>query len=122
MTHLPPLLRSRRAVAALAIVAIAAFIVAPDTIVRGLPFIVVLACPLMMVFMMGPMHRMPATSPAPREGDPYAPEALTRRLVELDAERAAISDLLAARDVDRSADPPSRAAAGMTSAAHAKRT
>jgi hypothetical protein len=101
MTHIPPFLRSRRALAAIAIVGVAAWLVAPDAVVRGLPFLLVLACPLMMVFMMGPMHQMPTDKAPHGNGDPYAPEALTRRLAELDAERVAISELLTAPRVDR---------------------
>lgn len=119
MTHLPPFLRSRRALAAIAIVGVAAWLVAPDAVFRGLPFLVVLACPLMMVFMMRPMHQMPADGVPHRNGDPYAPEALTRRLAELDAERVAISDLLAAPRADRTAQS-SRAAALATPPRHTK--
>jgi hypothetical protein len=120
--HVSSIIRRRRTLAALVIAAGAAVLFVPDLVVRGLPFIVLLACPVMMVFMMGPMHRMPTAGAAPREGDPYAPEALTRRLAELDAQRVAITDLLAAPAVDRSGDPPSGAAVRAPSAAHAKRT
>jgi hypothetical protein len=107
MTQIPPFLRSRRALGAIAIVAIAAWLVAPDTVVRGLPFLVLLACPLMMVFMMGPMHRMPENGAPHRNGDPYAPEALTQRLAELDTERLAVTGLLAAAQTSRPAAPQS---------------
>lgn len=119
MKHLPPLLRSRQVLAAIAIVGVAAWLLAPDALVRGLPFLVVLACPLMMVFMMRPMHQMPADGVPHRNGDPYAPEALTRRLAELDAERVAISDLLARPRADRTAQS-SRAAALATPPRHTK--
>lgn len=106
--HVPRMIRSRRAlaaIAALAIVGVAAFLVAPDTIIRGLPFLLVLACPLMMVFMMRPMHQMPAAGSPRRDGDPYAREALARRLAELEAERAAITELLAAPPTGHPAAP-----------------
>lgn len=118
MTHIPPILRSRRALAALAILGVAAFLVAPDAIVRGLPFIVLLACPLMMVFMMGAMHRMPDAGGGHRDHDPYAQEALTKRLAELDAERVAITDLLAGSSPGRSAGPPSGPLVSTPAAAH----
>lgn len=122
MTHVPQILRSRRALAAIAMVGVAAYLVAPRLVLQGLPLLVLLACPLMMVFMMGPMHRMPAAASTPNERDPYAPEALSRRLAELDAERVAITDLLAAPGAERPADPQSRAAVRAPSAVQAKRS
>ena len=118
MTHIPQILRSRRVVATLAIVGVAAYLVAPQLIVRGLPLLVLLACPLMMVFMMGPMHGRSAAASAPAAGDPYAREALTRRVAELEAERVAIADLLAAPRTDRPADPSSDAEVRLTPEAH----
>ena len=77
--------RALAALAALAIVGVAAVLIAPDAVVRGLPFLVLLACPLMMVFMMRPMHQMPAAGSSHRGDDPYSRDALAQRLAELDA-------------------------------------
>ena len=95
MTHIPPFLRSRRALGAIAIAGVGAWVVAPDATLRGLPFLLVLVCPLMMVFMMGSMHQMPADAAPQRTEDPYAPEALKKRLAALDMERLAVTRLLA---------------------------
>ena len=107
--QLPPIMRSRRALGVLAIVAVAAVVLVPDVIARGLPYLLLLVCPLMMVFMMRPMHSMPAAVPPRPAGDPYAPEALTRRLAELETERAAITALLVESPSTRSVDPQSPA-------------
>ena len=63
--HAPSIIAKGRALAALAVVitlaGAGAFLVAPEATVRGLPFILLLlACPLMMLFVMGSMHQMPA--------------------------------------------------------------
>ncbi len=101
MTHIPPFLRSRPALGAIAIAGVGAWVVAPDAVVRGLPLLLVLVCPLMMVFMMGSMHQMPADAAPQRTGDPYAPEALKQRLAALDTERLAVTRLLAAAPSSR---------------------
>lgn len=105
----PPMIRRHRALATLAAlspVAFVAFVIAPDAVGRGLPFLLLLACPLMMVLMMRPMHQMPAAGTARGDGDPYSQEALAMRLAQLDAERATIAELLDVPAVDHPAIPP----------------
>jgi hypothetical protein len=120
----PPMIRHHRALTALAALAalgLAAVLIAPDSVFRALPFLVLLACPLMMVFMMRPMHHMPAAGSSHRGDDPYSRDALAQRLAELDAERVAITELLAVPPSDRPAGPQSGASFGTAAAAPARR-
>ena len=107
--NVPAGFRSRRFLIALLIGGLALYLAAPDTAARSLPFLFLLVCPLMMVFMMGGMHRAPGADLAPRPAETSSPEALRRRLVELAAEQRSLIKSLA---LDPTDEPAETATAG----------
>lgn len=99
--HVPQMLRQGRVLVTLAILGVGSVVLAPATFVPMLPYLLILVCPLMMVFMMGSMHRTSSSGPGHEENDPYSLEALKRRLAQLDAERATINGMLENAPSDR---------------------
>lgn len=118
-------------VALVAVIGIGAWIAAPNAVVAALPFLLLAACPLAMMFMMGGMghgqnHSMQQSMPgAPlASGDPdgsYGASdgpgdltsseriaALKARLARLEAEQAALAHQLAELEADRTNEVSSR--------------
>ncbi len=84
-----------KVVAGLAVVALAVVVVAPQYIWAALPLLIVVACPLSMLFMMRGMHGMNNSSPAPGiPHDAHLPE-LQSRLSSLQAEQEVIASQIA---------------------------
>jgi hypothetical protein len=84
-----------KVVAGLAVVALAVVVVAPQYIWATLPLLIVVACPLSMIFMMRGIHGMNNPSPAPGvPHDAHLPE-LQSRLSSLQAEQEVIAGQIA---------------------------
>lgn len=110
-----------KVIAGLAAAGLAIWAVAPNTGLGFLPFLLILACPLSMWFMMrgmSGMNRAGGSEPARTTGRTPANAALPgesltelkARLARLDAEKEAISDALSLREADKAVTQKQRAA------------
>lgn len=106
-----------KVIAGLAAAGLAIWAVAPNTGLGFLPFLLILACPLSMWFMMrgmSGMNRPDSSEPASTTANAaLAGESLAElkaRLARADAEKEAISDAVSLREADKAVTQKQRAA------------